>query len=62
VTGIGVRQGWVVNIQVHTSVRPSTEWELGRAVRSAVDRALGARRHELSFVWDTTSEVRLPPS
>lgn len=64
VTGVGVRQGWggIFNVQVHTSFRRPTEWELGREVRSAVDRALGARRHDLAFVWDATSEVRLPPS
>jgi hypothetical protein len=62
VTGLSVRQGWggIVNVQVHTSVWPSPDWELGAAVRSAVRRALGAQRHELTFVWDETPARRNP--
>jgi hypothetical protein len=57
VTGLGVRRGWggIVNVEVRTSVRPSSQWETGVAMRAAVRRALDGQRHELTFVWDVGS-------
>jgi hypothetical protein len=62
VTGLSVRHGWggIVSVRVHTSVRPTPEWELGAAIRVAVRRALGVQRHELSFVWDGASAATHP--
>ena len=59
VTGLSVRQGWggIVNVRVHTTVSPTARgWELGRAMRTAVQVALDGRRHDLTFVWEPPPE------
>jgi hypothetical protein len=58
-TGLSIRQGWggIVNVRVHTSASPTAaDWELGRALSTAVQIALDGRRHELSFVWEPTPQ------
>ncbi len=54
-TGLTVRQGWggILNVRLHTAVAPTSPgWELGSAIRRAVDVALDGRRHDLTFVWE----------